>query len=131
MVEARFVHPRSALDECRQGEISFMPPQYYILSTLADILHGPVNTPEQRERVNTLSHGPFGRMVINPRSLAKDENGRTILTYEGDETRGGPKGRLHRALVKIRPGVSIGKDVMFSNLTYIFMGQRPQAKLHL
>ena len=26
--------------------------------------------------------------------------GWTILTYEGDEARGGPKGRLHRALVK-------------------------------
>ncbi|KAF8911045.1 hypothetical protein CPB84DRAFT_1763215 [Gymnopilus junonius] len=106
VIEARFVHPKSALAECRQGKISFMPPQYYILSTLADILHGSVNTPEQRERARTLSYGLFGRMVINPRPLAKDANGRTILTYEGDETRGGSQGRLHRAVVKIRPGAA-------------------------
>ncbi|KAF9482816.1 hypothetical protein BDN70DRAFT_874629 [Pholiota conissans] len=99
VIEVRFVHPTKALDECREGTISFMPPQYYILSTLADILHGSMNTPDQRLKVETLSHGLFGKMVINPRRKGVDENGRAILTYEGDETRGGSKGRLHRALV--------------------------------
>lgn len=84
-----------------------MPPQYYILSTLADILHGPLNTKEQQDKVRTLSKGTFGRMTINPRPFGKDENGRTILTYEGDETRGGPKGRLHRVLAKFKPGVRV------------------------
>lgn len=79
-----------------------MPPQYYLLSTLADILQGPTNTPTQREKIQTLSKGLFGRMVITPQLYKKDDGmGRVILTYEGDETRGGSKGRLHRALVKI------------------------------
>ena len=100
MIEARFVHPRQALDECREGKIRVMPPQYYILSTLADILQGSVNAPDHREKVRTLSRGLFGRMVINPLRLGEDQDGRTILTYEGDETRGGSKGRLHRCLMK-------------------------------
>lgn len=83
-----------------------MPPQYYILSTLADILEGSVNTADQRTKVKTLSEGLFGRMLINPRKLSEDPKGRSILTYEGDETRGGSKGRLHRALVKLNVGVS-------------------------
>ncbi|KAF8163429.1 NUDIX hydrolase domain-like protein [Crassisporium funariophilum] len=106
VIEARFVHPKIALAECREGKISVMPPQYYILSTLSDILQGPVNTLDQRQKVETLSQGAFGNMVINPRRLGEDSEGRTILTYEGDETRGGSKGRLHRALVKIDGGVT-------------------------
>lgn len=84
-----------------------MPPQYYILSTLADILEGPINNAEQRAKVKELSDGLFGRMLINPRKIGEDSNGRSILTYEGDETRGGSKGRLHRALVKLNVGVSL------------------------
>lgn len=99
------MHPRKALDECREGKISVMPPQFYIMSTLADILQGAVNTPDQRKKVEILSRGNFGKMVINPRKLKEDENGRSILTYEGDETRGGPKGRMHRALLKMQGGV--------------------------
>lgn len=39
--------------------------------------------------------------MINPRHVREaDAEGRTILTYEGDETRGGSKGRLHRALIR-------------------------------
>ncbi|KAF9566310.1 hypothetical protein CPC08DRAFT_740704 [Agrocybe pediades] len=106
VIEARFVHPRNALDECREGKISVMPPQFYIMSTLADILQGSVNTAEQREKVETLSRGNFGKMVINPRKLGEDENGRTIFTYEGDEVRGGPKGRMHRALLKMQGGAA-------------------------
>jgi len=82
-----------------------MPPQFYLISTLADIFDGSKNTEEQRERVKTLSGGLFGRMVINPRPLGKDELGRSILTYEGDQTRGGSHGRLHRAHLKMKDGV--------------------------
>lgn len=48
-------------------------------------------------------------MVINPRELfAENGDGKIILTYEGDETRGGPKGRLHRTVVKLgKGGVSL------------------------
>ena len=101
VIETRFIHPRTALIEFHEGRLNFMPPQYYLLSTLADILQGPANTLTQRERVQTLSRGLFGKMVITPRRNEDDGMGRVILTYEGDETRGGSKGRLHRALVKM------------------------------
>lgn len=120
MIEARFVHPKQALDECREGKISVMPPQFYILSTLADILQGSVNAADHRERVETLSRGLFGRMVINPRRLGEDQDGRTILTYEGDETRGGSKGRLHRSLIK---GVSC---VLQAEIVFIVNVYTPQ-----
>jgi hypothetical protein len=106
VISARFVQPKDAIAECREGKIFLMPPQFYILSTLSDILRTPENTAVQREQVETLSRGAFGRMVINPEMLpGRDEGGRNILTFEGDETRGGPQGRLHRALVKSSRGV--------------------------
>lgn len=102
MIEARFIHPRNALIEFRERKLNLMPPQYYLLSTLADILQGSTNTLTQREKIQTLSRGLFGKMVITPQRYKKDDGtGRVILTYEGDETRGGSKGRLHRALVKM------------------------------
>jgi hypothetical protein len=101
VISARFIRPEDALAEFRRGKITFMPPPYYILSTVASILRGPENISTQREKVERLSRGLFGRMVINPRLLRDtDEEGRTILTYEGDHTRGGSTGRLHRSLVK-------------------------------
>jgi hypothetical protein len=116
VIEARFIHPRTALIKFREGKLSFMPPQYYLLSTLADILQGPTNTLTQREKVQTLSKGLFGKMVITPQRYTKedDEMGRVILTYEGDETRGGSKGRLHRALVKMtKDGVCSSSFVLY------------------
>ncbi|KAI0076438.1 hypothetical protein K474DRAFT_1755942 [Panus rudis PR-1116 ss-1] len=105
VIEARFVHPSAAIQECKQSKIALFPPQFYLLTTLSDILHGERNTEEQRAKIAALSSGPFGRMVINPRALPeKDASGRTILTYEGDETRGGKPGRLHRSLVNFAPG---------------------------
>ncbi|THH19471.1 hypothetical protein EW146_g1705 [Bondarzewia mesenterica] len=108
VVAARFIHPLNALSEFRSSKITLMPPQYYLISTLAGILHGRCTTPEQRARVHELATGAFGRMVINPRahSAGLDQDGRTVLTYEGDETRGGSKGRLHRSLVRFgRKGI--------------------------
>lgn len=85
------------LAEFRAGKITLMPPQFYIVETLASILRGGTTTAEQRARVEELARGAFGRMVINPRSLGPpDADGRIVLTYEGDHTRGGPAGRLHR-----------------------------------
>lgn len=87
-----------------------MPPQFYILTTLSDILQGTQNTEEQQKRVECLSQGAFGRMVMNPRPSKLPEEdlsqGYSILTYEGDETRGGSKGRLHRAKLRVVDGVS-------------------------
>ncbi|KAJ6490659.1 NUDIX hydrolase domain-like protein [Mycena vitilis] len=100
VIAARFVHPDDVLAEFGAGKITLMPPQFYIIQTLADILHGGATTAAQRERVEELARGAFGQMVINPQRLGPpDAQGRIVLTYEGDHTRGGPEGRLHRAIV--------------------------------
>jgi len=100
VIETKFIHPSDALAEAAQQRMSLMPPQFYLLSTLADILKGSVNTAEQRAKVKQLSDGPFGQLVINPINVGVTEDKRAILAYEGDETRGGVKGRLHRSLVR-------------------------------
>ena len=107
VVEARFVHPQDALAEHRARKIALMPPQHYILTTLADILVGRETTSQQCERVTQLSASAFGRMVIHPQAGKKDANGRTPLVYEGDEARGGPRGRLHRSLVLFSPETKV------------------------
>ncbi|KAG6877732.1 hypothetical protein C0993_004549 [Termitomyces sp. T159_Od127] len=105
VISARYLHPAKAIQEFREGQITLMPPQAYLLHTLSEIFQGQVNTPAQRERVETLSKGLFGRMVLNPLRLGSvDGQGRSILTYEGDETRGGSKGRRHRVVVKAGKG---------------------------
>ena len=109
VIEARFVHPQDALAEHRSKKIALMPPQHYILTTLADdLLVGRQTTPQQRERVERLSAGAFGRMVICPQVGKKDANGRTPLVYEGDEARGGPRGELHRSIVLFSPETKVG-----------------------
>jgi hypothetical protein len=126
IVSARFVHPNDALAEFRRKEITLMPPQYYILCTLSDILTGGINTQNQREKVERLSRGAFGKLSINPKHLLMEDSDadpkRMLLVYEGDETRGGPPGRLHRALVKFADhGVSIFMIYPFTptNLTLV------------
>ncbi|KAJ7685593.1 NUDIX hydrolase domain-like protein [Mycena polygramma] len=100
VIAARFVHPDDVLAEFGAGKITLMPPQFYIIQTLTDILRGGATTTAQRERVEELARGAFGQMVINPQRLGPpDAQGRIVLTYEGDHTRGGPEGRLHRAIV--------------------------------
>ncbi|KAI0636659.1 NUDIX hydrolase domain-like protein [Trametes polyzona] len=106
VIEARFVSPQQALEELSAKKIMLFPPQYYLLSTLASVLQGGKNTAEQRERVRTLSRGAFGQMVINPRTLPGHDvktAGYQVLTYEGDETRGGSPGRRHRSKVWFGP----------------------------
>ncbi|ETW86174.1 hypothetical protein HETIRDRAFT_425132 [Heterobasidion irregulare TC 32-1] len=102
VIAARFIHPLDALAEFRSSKIALMPPQYYLITTLAGVLHGREATLEQQARVRELAAGAFGSMVINPRGHpgGQDQDGRSVLTYEGDETRGGSKGRLHRSLVR-------------------------------
>jgi hypothetical protein len=108
VVEARFVHPQEALAEHRSKKIALMPPQHYILATLADLLVERQTTPQQRARVEELSAGAFGRMVVCPRAGKRDADGRTPLVYEGDEARGGPRGRLHRSIVLFSPETKVG-----------------------
>ncbi|KAL1744359.1 hypothetical protein HDZ31DRAFT_38888 [Schizophyllum fasciatum] len=105
VIAARFIRPAAALAEFEAGRISLMPPQFYILTTLADVLSGEGNTAGDRQRVAKLANGAFGAMVINPRRLPDGAaDGETVLTYEGDETRGGPPGRRHRAVVRFAKG---------------------------
>ncbi|KAH9966816.1 NUDIX hydrolase domain-like protein [Russula dissimulans] len=111
VVETRFVHPRDALAEHRAKKIALMPPQHYILTTLADILVGREATAQQRAGVERLSGGAFGRMVVFPQVGKKDANGWTPLVYEGDEARGGPRGRLHRSLVLFSPETKLPTEV--------------------
>jgi hypothetical protein len=100
---------------CQANEISLMPPQYYILSTLADVLPSH----DARSRLESLSSGAFGSMLITPRALPeKDSEGRTILTYEGDEARGGQQGRLHRSLVKFGQGGVRGVALTFARFSF-------------
>ncbi|KAF7337963.1 putative nudix hydrolase 7 [Mycena venus] len=100
VIAARFIHPDAVLAEFSAGKITLMPPQFYIVQTLADILRSGATTADQRARVEELARGAFGKMVINPRRLGPpDAQGRVVLTYEGDHTRGGPEGRLHRATI--------------------------------
>ncbi|KAI9507365.1 hypothetical protein F5148DRAFT_120438 [Russula earlei] len=113
VLEARFVHPRDALAEHRAKKIALMPPQHYILTTLADILVGREAATPQRARVERLSAGAFGGMVVSPRIGKTDVDGRTALVYEGDEARGGPKGRLHRSLVLFSPETKVGCAMRF------------------
>lgn len=82
-----------------------MPPQYYLLDTLASLLQGDINTKSQREAIRKLAYGSFGKRVFNPR-LQKNSNSleHVILTFEGDEIRGGPLGARHRSIVESSPG---------------------------
>lgn len=111
IISCTFFHPLSILSRHRSGQLPMMPPQFYLLSTLASVIHGRTTTPYQISRVRELSAGNFGKMVLHPGphpgGRVEDQDGRTVLTFEGDETRGGSKGRLHRALVKFdKRGVS-------------------------
>jgi hypothetical protein len=125
VLSAAFLPPNAFISKFHNGELSLMPPQYYILKVLAEIFSSSQNenTKEQRDDVLTLAKGTFGRMLINPRALpkanptadkvdeAKEQDKKdksVVLTYEGDETRGGAKGRLHRVVMTAgKGGVSI------------------------
>jgi hypothetical protein len=88
-----------------------MPPQFYLLTTLASVLSGDMTTITQKDAIHRLACGSFGGYVINPRTLPeKDEQGLTVLTYEGDELRGGKQGARHRARVRSKKGgVSVSR----------------------
>ncbi|XP_006458010.1 hypothetical protein AGABI2DRAFT_64679 [Agaricus bisporus var. bisporus H97] len=109
VISTRFVHPSAILREFHDGKITLLPPQFYLLTTLVDVLQGVSNTEKQRMRVEHISRSNFGRMTFNPRPLKTEGEdrvqGQLILTYEGDETRGGSPGRLHRANLRMANGL--------------------------
>lgn len=130
VITARFVRPSDAMAANKAHTMVFMPPQFYILSTLADILKGEKNTAEQREQVKKLSHGAFGQQHIRPVGAGKDEVGRSILAYEGDELRGGAKGRRHRALVLFNKGtpaeITIDRNFDVSRMEDVILAPTPK-----
>ncbi|KAF5387592.1 hypothetical protein D9757_006526 [Collybiopsis confluens] len=127
VINARFVRPSDAISEFNARKITMMPPQFYILHSLAGILKSSRNTVDERSAVQALSLGSFGKMTINPvRLYEPGADGETILTYEGDETRGGSPGRLHRASVKMDKG-GITAAIVFQRNFDIFTEIEPRA----
>lgn len=153
VLSARFVHPSDALAAFHSRQIALMPPQYYLLYTLGHS-HSPTptdpseypyegmlstreNTPAQREAVRRLADGAFGRMVVNPHPVdqprmlgesgQEDEGKVTNFIYEGDETRGGPKGRLHRSVMYVRKG---GVSILFA-LAFLVLVLDCKLMIHL
>jgi len=106
VITARFLHPCAAFSEYHADKITFMPPPVYILTTIRDIFVSFPDRATQRAKIQELSDGKFGKMVINPRRTDGNTNGHgnAVLTYQGDEARGGIKGRLHRSEVKVGDG---------------------------
>ncbi|KIY66316.1 hypothetical protein CYLTODRAFT_423532 [Cylindrobasidium torrendii FP15055 ss-10] len=98
VISARFLTPSAWLSLFREQKITFMPPQYYILSTLADIPPASL-----REGVLKLSNGAFGKMSVHPERLFTDGK-KVTFTYEGDEERGGQSGRRHRVNCEVGKG---------------------------
>jgi hypothetical protein len=107
-------HPADYIQTFSRGEILLMPPQFYLLATLADILpSGTGLSLEAKERLKLLSNGAFGKMQINPFIIRHESDSKqSYFVYEGDEIRGGPKGRRHRSRVQF-------DDKWVSKLCYI------------
>jgi len=79
----------------------FMPPQYYLISTLAEILYGHQSSEAQRTQVRQLSEGAFGRMVVLSQQ-SELEDGRIL--YEGGEPMESALGARHGLIAKLGPG---------------------------
>ncbi|KAH9945836.1 uncharacterized protein BXZ73DRAFT_95357 [Epithele typhae] len=122
VVAARFAHPERVLADAAAHRIALFAPQFYLLRTLAGLLAGPASRAPQREQVRALARGAFGRMVVNPRPVPDadaDRDGWSVLAYEGDEARGGPRGRRHRC--RIRPSAVVAtSDIVLERNFDIF-----------
>jgi hypothetical protein len=91
-----------------------MPPQFYLLTTVMEVLSdSPTRPSENTDRLKVLSRSAFGRMQINPSIIPHESDStKSYFVYEGDEGRGGPKGRRHRSLIqfdekRVRPSLSL------------------------
>ncbi|PVF99213.1 hypothetical protein CPB86DRAFT_703740 [Serendipita vermifera] len=131
--DAYFKHPTDILDSFSRGEISIMPPQFYLLTVLSELLEkGPIQDSsylaQRSEKIRRTSDGGFGGRAFNPRFGGKitgaDGVERAILMYEGDEdydrgtgkpqpaekgtsSLGQGQRRRHRSLVEFKAGVSL------------------------
>lgn len=120
VASASWIRPRDALAAFRRAEIALFPPQYYLLTTLAGLLDSLHTHPRDRDpspnpnrsRSEALRSaiGGFGSRQFNPRPMGFTHEGgigqRLLLTYEGDELRGGNARDRHRCLVRYQGPVS-------------------------
>lgn len=100
-----------------------MPPQFYLLKVLSDVLEGntasgvEADAQKRRALVEKLSRGSFGNFTFRPVLLKGPEgkrvDGKQILTYEGDETRGGHQGTLHRTILEPQKGTTVSDYMSF------------------
>ena len=137
VISASWIHPRDLFTAFRRGELALFPPQFYLLTTLGELLdsmhqeggyqhqgRGASNrTTLLRNRIG--GGGGFGSRLFSPRPSGFTEEGgkgqRSILAYEGDELRGGKAGDRHRCLVLYQDRVSLtGLPVDCSNLLLTF-----------
>ncbi|TGZ77840.1 hypothetical protein EX30DRAFT_335067 [Ascodesmis nigricans] len=77
---ARFVTPREALRQAREGEIVLFPPQLYMITMLAEALEAG-----GRERVREVSSGEFGGREVLPKLARRDEKGRLWMDVGGGD----------------------------------------------
>jgi len=116
IASVRFMHCVDASQAFKEHKLSIPTPQAYNIATLADILKSRSSTPEEQTRVCQLSASIYGRMTLHPLLLTGDGyKGRIIFTYEGDETRGGPYGQLHRSVDWMDEGMYISSDTLHRN----------------
>lgn len=135
VISASWIHPRELFAAFRRGELALFPPQFYLLTTLKGLLDsmrqeggnqgggGSNRTTLLRNRIG--GDSGFGNRLFNPRPIGFTEEGgkgqRSILTYEGDELRGGKAGDRHRCLILYQGRVSLaGLPVNCSNLLLTF-----------
>lgn len=135
VISASWIHPRELFAAFRRGELALFPPQFYLLTTLGGLLDsmyqeggnqgggGSNRTTLLRNRIG--GDSGFGNRLFNPRPIGFTEEGgkgqRSILTYEGDELRGGKAGDRHRCLILYQGRVSLaGLPVNCSNLLLTF-----------
>jgi 8-oxo-dGTP pyrophosphatase MutT (NUDIX family) len=143
-----FQAPREILRSFGEGAISLMPPQYYLLSTLADILEKPETSPDLSvpQYVRQTVGKAFGARVFNPkfgtRTVGNDGISRAVLMYEGDDqyesaslgdTIGAENARRHRSLVTFKDGVGLNIS-FFHNVRRALIETfpyDPYAEIHL
>ena len=125
VLETYFQHPDEILATFERGEINLMPPQFYLLTTLKELLDSSAESSLQasRNRFRDTAGRAFGARVFNPRfgGTVGGEDGvkRSVLMYEGDEAYNGPPSvpegsrRWHRSLVTFEEGVSILVSSLF------------------
>lgn len=108
VISASFRTPASVLTAHARGQVKLMPPQYYLLHTLACVLDPstPGDFRSKIEDAQALARGAFGKQLLSPRGSGVLEDGRSILTLQGDEQRGGQQGRIHRIIARMpsKPG---------------------------